>query len=52
MSLMSWSSKAEDMAQQSKFQFMQGTAKLNSRSAPTAYTASTLTAQVLAGQGP
>ena len=52
MSLMSWSSKAEDMAQKSKFQFMQGTAKQNSRSASTAYTPSALAAQVRAGQGP
>lgn len=42
MSLMSWSSKAEDMAQQAKFQFMQGMAKQNPRSASTAYTHSAL----------
>ena len=50
MSLMSWSSKTEDMAQQSKFQFMQGTAKQNSRSALTACTP--CLAQAPAGSGP
>ena len=50
MSLMSWSSKAEDMAQQSKFQFMQGTATQNSRSALTACTP--CLAQAPAGSGP
>ena len=50
MSLMSWSSKAEAMAQQSKFQFMQGTAKQKSRSALTACTP--CLAQVPAGSGP
>ena len=52
MSLLSWSSKAEDMAQKSKFQFMQGTAKQNSRSALTACTPSPLAAQVPAGHQP